>query len=144
MIKRKKTEIFSYLRASTSNASNMFYENACIHHVFESSPESELSLFPATACPCHLSNHGKPESSSSQIIHLDSDVSRLCKIFWKFCANNSDVIMLCKISKRSLQMRNLLLHNVVHIKSDKPANEKASREVQLVADILSIKWWKFQ
>ena len=64
--------------------------------------------------------------------------------FWKIFANNSDVIILCKISERSLQMRNLLLYNVIHIESDKPPNEKASREVQLVADILSIKKWEFQ
>ena len=112
-----------------------------LEHHLKSSPESELSLFPATACPCHLSNRGKPGSSSSQIFHLDSDVSRLCKISARSVQmRNLDphVIMLCKISERSLQMRNLLLHNVVHIKSDEPANEKAAREVQLVADILSI------
>ena len=114
-----------------------------LEHHLKSSPESEPSLFPATACPCHLSNRGKPGSSSSQIFHLDSDVSRLCKISARSVQMrnlNPHVIMLCKISERSVQTRNLLLHNIVHIKSDEPANEKASRKVQLVANILSIKW----
>ena len=52
-----------------TNTKKNIYEYILEHHL-KSSPESELSLFLATARPCHLSNHGKPATSSSQIIYL--------------------------------------------------------------------------
>ena len=143
------------MRENTSNPMNMFYKHACIHHIMLCQIQKKTNIYKNIVSNSHL-NQSPLFSWPSLVQIISPTVENLnhhhkslillvliaVQNFWKICANDLDVIILCKISERSFQMRNLLLYNVVHIKSDEPANEKASWKVQLVEDILLIKWWK--